>query len=140
MSEKEKEVTIDVPAEAPVEAPKEEVVVEIPKPVEVKPEPTAITLPEEEGEGPGLAPVGNGAIGSTTVKAKKKAAVEEVKPEVKEMVALFSTKNWHWAENGGALKRGYNIVDKAKADKWLTLAGVRIATPEEVAKAFDTGR
>lgn len=113
--------------------------IETPKPVEVKPEPTAIVLPEEPAEGPGLAPVAGGAIGSTTVKAKKKTESAPAAPAKQETVALFSKSNYHWVENGGSLKKGYNIVDKARADKWLTLSGVRVATPEEVAKAFEAG-
>jgi hypothetical protein len=121
-----KEVVTDTPK--PVETK-----VETPKPVEAKPTPTAITLPEEPGEGPGL-------IGSTTVKAAKKAdQITKATTAKDDLVALFSSKNYYWDENGGALKKGYNIVEKATADKWLTLEGVRTATPEEVATAFEAG-
>ena len=141
MSENEN-VTAEPVVEPVVEATKPVVEeIEIPKPVEATPAPTAIVLPEEEGEGPGLAPVGNGAIGSTTVKAKKKAeTVVKATAAKDDLVALFSKSNLHWVENGGALKKGYNIVDKARADKWLTLSGVRLATPDEVAKAFEAGK
>lgn len=138
MSEKE-----NVPVEPVVETAAEPTVenIELPKPVEVTPEPTAITLPEEEAEGPGLAPVAGGAIGSTNVKAKKKTEpVAKTTAAKTDLVALFSKSNLHWVENGGALKKGYNIVEKARADKWLTLSGVRLATPEEVAKAFEAGK
>ena len=50
-------------------------------------------------------------------------------------VALFSTKSVRW-EEVGTLNRGYNIVTQKQADKWLTRSHVRIATPEEVEKAF----
>lgn len=138
MSEKET-VSVEPTVEPVVEPTVEKI--EVPKPVEVKPEPTAITLPAEETEGPGLAPVSGGAIGSTTVKSKKKADVaEKVETKKTETVALFSNSSLHWAENGGSLKKGYTIVEKARADKWLTIDGVRLATPEEVAKAFEVGK
>lgn len=100
-----------------------------------------VVLNEEEGSGPGIASVGNGAIGSTTVKAAKKveAVTKQTKKDV-DLVAVLSDRNIHWVENGGTLKKGYNIVEKAKAENWLTLRGVRLATPEEVASAFEAGR
>jgi hypothetical protein len=146
MSEKENtNEPIVEPTVEPTLPPAEELApvaeVEIPKPVEAVKQPDAITLPEEPAEGPGLAPVANGTIGSTTVKAKKKADKEVAEQKTEpEKVALFSSRNLHWAENGGALLKGYTVVDKAKADKWLTLSGVRLATPEEVAQAFGAGK
>lgn len=83
---------------------------------------------------PALAPVKNGAIGSSKVEkisAEKKIAA---KPEV-EKVALHSTKNVYW-DGLGEIKKGYNIVRKDRAEKWLTRSHVRKATPEEVAKEF----
>lgn len=51
-------------------------------------------------------------------------------------VVLFSLKNLHWAEVG-QLQKGFNIVKKEAADKWLTRKGaVRQATPEELAKHY----
>lgn len=144
MSEKENVIEaaaapVEPVVEPVVEAPKPVAEVKPTKPVEAKAVPTAIVLPEEEGEGPGLAPVANGTIGSTTVKAKKKVEPVVKVDKEEELVAVFSQKNLHWVENGGALKKGYNIVKKARADKWITLDGVRLATPEEVASAFDAG-
>jgi hypothetical protein len=75
-----------------------------------------------------------GAIGSMAADGPKK----EPKPmsvDLSEKVALHSTKSVRW-EEVGAIARGYNIVTKAQADKWLTRSHVRIATPEEVKKAF----
>ena len=74
-----------------------------------------------------------GAIGSMAADGKSK----KVKPEVdlSEKVAIHSTKSVRW-EEVGAISKGYNIVSKAQADKWLTRSHVRIATPEEVKKAF----
>jgi hypothetical protein len=141
MSETEK---VDVAENAVVETPAEEKV----EAVEAAPAPAVEEVKEvpapaaEETEGKGLGVVKGGAIGSTVVKNKKKVEVvaPAALPAKDETVALYSKKNYHWAENGGALKSGYNIVDKAKADKWLTLAGVRVATPEEVAAAFGSGK
>ena len=53
----------------------------------------------------------------------------------KEKVALYSKGNIHW--NGvGSLEKGYNIVTKEAAVKWLTRNSVREATPKEVAKHY----
>lgn len=50
-------------------------------------------------------------------------------------VAIHSTKNVVW-EGVGKVEKGYNIVSKAEADKWLTRSHVRLATPEEVAREY----
>lgn len=83
---------------------------------------------------PALTPVADGVIGSGKADLSKKPKPQVDKP-VQEKVALFSTKNVFW-EEVGSLNRGYNIVSKSKADAWLTRNHVRLATPEEVAKAF----
>ena len=84
---------------------------------------------------PGLGYVGNGAMGSTVV---PKTTSKPVKPAAKEVekVAIHSTKNVTWSEVG-KVYRGYNIVTKDQADKWLTRDHTRLATPEEVAKEFN---
>jgi hypothetical protein len=46
-------------------------------------------------------------------------------------VALWSEKNARW-DQVGSISKGYNIVTKEVADKWITLTGIRIATPEEI--------
>ncbi|NBU99852.1 MAG: hypothetical protein EBS31_00015 [Burkholderiaceae bacterium] len=82
----------------------------------------------------GITSVENGVIGTGKVAKKPKAAAktEEVKQE---KVAVYSTRNVTW--NGvGKVYRGYNIVTKEAADKWITRDHARIATPEEVAKEF----
>jgi hypothetical protein len=74
-----------------------------------------------------------GAIGSMAADRPSK----KIKPDVdlSEQLALHSTKSVRW-EGVGSLSKGYNIVTKAQAEKWLTRGHVRIATPEEVKKAF----
>lgn len=86
-------------------------------------------------EKPALGPVGNGAMGSTTVKEvpKQKAATKTEKAV--EKVAVHSTRNVTWS-GVGKVYRGYNIVTQEQADKWLTRDHIRMATPEEVAKEF----
>ncbi len=82
-----------------------------------------------------LGSVAAGVIGATTApKApeKKKSAKAAAK---KDTVALYSTKNVTWSEVG-KVYRGYNIVEKAAAEKWLTRSHIRVATPQEVAKEF----
>ena len=83
---------------------------------------------------PGLAPVKNGALGSSKVERINKETKISAKPEV-EKIALHSTKNVYW-DGLGEIKKGYNIVRKDRAEKWLTRSHVREATPEEVAKEF----
>lgn len=83
---------------------------------------------------PGLGPVGDGALGSTTINVEPKKKAAKTTPEV-EKVAVYSTKNVTW--NGvGKVYRGYNIVTKEQADQWTTRDHIRLATPQEVAKEF----
>jgi hypothetical protein len=122
-------------AEEPVvEAPVVEHVVETPVVEEVQAvvEAPAYQAPEEVQA---LGSVAEGVIGATTApKAPEKK--KPVKPESKkDKVALYSTKNVTWPEVG-KVYRGYNIVDKDAAEKWLTRSHIRTATPEEVAKEF----
>ena len=74
-----------------------------------------------------------GAIGSMAADGPSKTINSEANLSGK--VALHSTKSVHWQEVG-TLSRGYNIVTQKQADKWLTRSHVRIATPEEIQKAF----
>jgi hypothetical protein len=75
-----------------------------------------------------------GAIGSMAADGPKKTT-KPVAVDLSEKVALHSTKSVRW-EGVGSISKGYNIVTQAQADKWLTRSHVRIATPEEVKKAF----
>jgi hypothetical protein len=87
---------------------------------------------------PGLGYVENGVMGSTLIPKsfdKKPAKSDSIKKD-SEKVAIHSTKNVTWSEVG-KVYRGYNIVTKEQADKWLTRDHTRIATPEEVAKEFN---
>ena len=82
-----------------------------------------------------LGSVAEGVIGATkTPKSPEKKKVAKVK-ENTETVAIYSTKNVLWSEVG-KVSRGYNIVEKDAAEKWLTRSHIRTATPEEVAKEF----
>lgn len=104
--------------EAVVEAPVAEAVVEAP-------------AAEEPVQSLGFTKTG--AIGSMAADGPKRS----IKPEasLSDKVAIHSSKSVRW-EEVGAISKGYNIVTKAQADKWLTRSHVRIATPEEVKKAF----
>jgi hypothetical protein len=77
----------------------------------------------------------NGAIGSAGAERKDHPPVQSEKSTV-EKVAIHSTRNVSWIGVGRVLK-GYNIVSKESADKWLTRDHVRIATPEEVASEYN---
>ena len=128
-----------VAQEPVVEAPVVEHVVETPVVEEVHPpvHEEAIEAPVYQApeEVQALGSVAEGVIGATTApKApeKKKASKPAAK---KETLALYSTKNVTWPEIG-KVYRGYNIVEKDAAEKWLTRSHIRTATPEEVAKEF----
>lgn len=123
--------------EAPVVETPAEPEVEAPAPVVEEPV-SAIETPTYEShveEVPALGPVGDGAIGATTAIRQPKSAKKKAPAPVVEKVAIHSTKNVTWSEVG-KVYRGYNIVEKSVADKWLTRSHIRLATPEEVAKEF----
>jgi uncharacterized protein (UPF0147 family) len=100
--------------------------------------PNVIATPKPvASDKPGLGYLENGVMGSTTVPKnfdKKPSKSPSLKKE-SEKVAVHSTKNVTWSEVG-KVYRGYNIVTKEQADKWLTRDHIRLATPEEVAKEF----
>lgn len=100
--------------------------------------PDVISIPKPVAPNkPGLGYLENGVMASTTVPKsfdKKPAKTSSVNKE-SEKVAVHSTKNVTWSEVG-KVYRGYNIVTKEQADKWLTRDHIRLATPEEVAKEF----
>lgn len=50
-------------------------------------------------------------------------------------IAIYSEKNMHWNGIGG-ISKGYNIVTKEAAVKWLTRKGIRKATPQELASHY----
>jgi hypothetical protein len=82
-----------------------------------------------------LGSVADGVIGATTAPKEFKKPAKKTSESKKETIALYSTKNVTWSEVG-KVYRGYNIVEKDAAEKWLTRPHIRIATPEEVAKEF----
>ena len=112
--------------EAPVE-PAEEPVIEAPV-VEA-----VVEAPAAEEPVQALGFTETGAIGSMAADGPSKTINSDVNLSGK--VALFSTKSVRW-EEVGSLSRGYNIVTQKQADKWLTRGHVRIATADEVQKAF----
>lgn len=133
----EEETVFEAPVyEAPVvEEPVEETIVETPVVEEAAQAVVEAPVYQAPEEVQALGSVADGVIGSTTaVKAapRKKNAKSE---EKKETVAIFSTKNVTWP-GVGKVYRGYNIVDKDAAEKWLTRSHIRAAAPEEVAKEF----
>ena len=120
--------------EAPVveETPAEPAIVETPTP-------DAITAPAYRNNSDKVAALGavdNGVMGTTSVSRPEPRSAEKPKTEDSvEKVALYSTKNVNW-EGVGKVYKGYNIVTPENSDKWLTRSHIRLATPEEVKKAF----
>ena len=126
---KEETFVEEIAAELEIEASVTEV--EQPKPAD-----NVITAPSfPSSDVPALGVVGNGVIGSTVTKPEPKKAAGKKAEKKKDTVAIFSTKNVTWP-GVGKVYRGYNIVEKAEADQWLTRSHARLATPEEVAREF----
>lgn len=125
VADKAEEIVAEIKAEAKIE--------EAPKPAEDVI--TGASAPSTT-EKPALGSVADGVIGTSTAKAAKKAAP---KPKVEEkrddVVALYSPRNLHW-EGVGRLSKGFNVVSKDAAEKWLTRDGIRLADPKEVAKGY----
>jgi hypothetical protein len=67
--------------------------------------------------------------------ADKKESAKAASAKEKDTVAIYSTRNVNWS-GVGQVSKGYNIVTKQAADKWVTRDHIRIATPEEVARDF----
>lgn len=81
-----------------------------------------------------IAQTDSGAIGTGTRKVTaKKQEVKETKEYDK--VAIHSTKNVFLPGVGKVLK-GYNIVKRDAAEKWLARDHIREATPEEIAREY----
>lgn len=119
--------------EAPVvEAPVEHVPVAEPV-IEAPVVEAVVEAPAAEEPVQALGFTETGAIGSMAADGPKTVIEQSV--NLSDKVALHSTKSVRW-EEVGAIAKGYNIVTKAQADKWLTRGHIRIATPEEVKKAF----
>lgn len=93
--------------------------------------------PARQSEPQDLGSINNGTIGTgAKKKVEKKENFVNRGSEKKEKVALYSSKNLSWTGVGKLIK-GYNILNKDTAEKWLTKNGVRIATPEEIKKEYD---
>ena len=94
------------------------------------------TSKRSDGDGTdSVGPIETGAIGVTKSTPKKKTVKAAPKTERKVTVAVHSTRNVVW-ENVGKIAKGYNILPKAEAEKWLTRSHVREATPEEIAREY----
>jgi hypothetical protein len=128
----EEQVHVEAPV---VEAPVEHVAEPVAEPVVEAPvvEAPVVEAPAAEEPVQALGFTETGAIGSMAADGPSKTTKPDV--DLSEKLAIHSTKSVRW-EEVGAISKGYNIVTKAQADKWLTRSHVRIATPEEVKKAF----
>jgi hypothetical protein len=81
-----------------------------------------------------MAPVSDGVIGTSVDEAPKARVTNQVKEISENTVAIYSARNVRW-EGVGKINKGYNIVDKSEADKWIEkLNHVRLASPEEVSR------
>lgn len=109
---------------------------ETPKDVPLKKKSTGSKPKKSTKKKEAIGSIPGGAIGIKKVEdeTKKDKSVDSKKTKP-ETVAVHSTKNVSWP-NVGKVYRGYNIVEKEIADKWLTRDHIRTATPEEVAREF----
>lgn len=76
----------------------------------------------------------NGTVISKAAEKPAKKVTETPKEDITK-VAVFSKRNLRWNKLG-QLNSGYNIVTKEDAEKWVTIPGVREATPKEVASYY----
>ena len=136
--------------EAPVETVEAPIVEEVtPEPAQVEEAPAIVEAPEAEeqavvgtdsfapstAEVQAVGSVADGAIGVASTPRPVKKSAPSKKKAAQDTVALHSTKNVTWP-GVGKVYTGYNVVDKDAADQWLTRSHIRVATPDEVAKAF----
>jgi len=90
--------------------------------------------PKSSGKKPGsMASTGDNAIGSPGANRVNKPSAKA--GQKKPTVAIYSDRNVSWV-GVGKISKGYNIVTKEQAERWLTRNHVREATPEEVASKF----
>ena len=89
---------------------------------------------KKSSRGPSITSNDNGVIGSPQANRVVPEAVAEEPKENPNAVAVWSDKNVRW-QGVGSLVKGYNIVTKEAAEKWLS-RGAREATPEEVAAHY----
>lgn len=89
----------------------------------------------ETSSGPSIISNDNGVIGSPQAERVFNKVVEEEPKENPNRTAVWSDKNIRW-QGVGSLVKGYNIVTKEAAEKWLSRDGIREATPEEVATHY----
>ena len=82
-----------------------------------------------------LEPIDSGAVGTAMRKIDKTVSDAATEPKENDKVAIHSTKNVYLPGVGKVLK-GYNIVKREAAEKWLAREHIREATPEELAREF----
>ena len=130
-SQDEEQAHVEAPV---VEAPVEHVEEPVAEPVVEAPVVEAVVeAPVAEEPVQALGFTETGAIGSMAADGPART----INPESQntDKVAIYSTSNVRW-EEVGVVYKGYNIVTKDQADKWLTRPHVREATPEEIQKAL----
>ena len=121
------EEVAETPAPEILEIPVVEIAVE-PRTLPVEdPAPVVEEAPKAPEQALGF--LRSGAIGSMAADGPKPSDATNV--DNSDKVAVHSTKNVSWPEVG-RVYRGFNIVTKAAADKWLSRDHIRIATPDEL--------
>lgn len=121
------EEIVETPAPEVVETPVVEIAVE-PRTLPVE-DPTPVVAEAPKAPEQALGFLRSGAIGSMAADGPKPSDAKNV--DNSDKVAIHSTKNVSWPEVGRVF-RGFNIVTKAAADKWLSRDHIRMATPDEL--------
>jgi hypothetical protein len=125
------EEVVETPARE-VETPVVEIAVE-PRTLPVEdPAPVVAEAPKAPDQALGF--LKSGAIGSMAADGPKPS--DAPKADNSDKVAIHSTRNVSWPE-AGKVYRGFNIVTKAAADKWLSRDHIRLATPDELRAALE---
>lgn len=107
--------------------------------VEEKKDDEVISSPEREFSAPPVSAIRVGQTGAISSGGADRKNKPSKNSSVKEddTVAVHSTKNLH-SSGLKSVYKGFNIVSKKHADAWIAKRpnDIRLATPEEVAKAF----
>lgn len=79
-------------------------------------------------------------VNDNNIIASKKADIalisnDSIDQKKEKNFPVYSDRNIHWM-GIGSLSKGYNIIYKEDAEKWLSRPGVRKANPDEVATYY----
>lgn len=107
--------------------------------VEEKKDDEVISSPEKESSDSPVSAIRVDQVGAISSGGadKKDKPSKKISEKEEDTVAVHSTKNIH-SSGLKSVYKGFNILSKKHADAWIAKKpnDIRLATPEEVAKAF----